>query len=522
MNFLSRFAPSRLAPVVAATLLFGAPLTQAQSLSTLMFFNATSPGGGIALGSDGKLYGFGNTSQAVYNVGADAGLIYRVATDASTVETVYQYGQAYDASNRKIYEGATPVGEPLLASNGSFYGMTAYREVVSAGGYAAGSGGATLFRYGAGGYTRLRELAVSTGITADGHPKNTEGVVDTRAPNAGLIQGLDGFLYGVTNRGGPNGTGVVFKISTDGATFQVVHSFAATDKDANGASIANSDGAPQFINADGLYPQARLLQASNGDLYGVTLAGGANGTGVIFALAPDGANFRVLHHFDVSPPTITDTADPNYGKPKTNATGAYPSSGLVEANGLLYGTAYTMGPSGLGVVFSVTPDGLGAINVVRAFTGSDSTSATIGAYPSGQLLLASDGNLVGVTNAGGASSAGTLYKLSLDGATHSVLVEFGATDLIKQFGPVSSNQGVTPGFGVIQAPDGSYYGITTSGGPYNQGTVFKYGAAVTQQPQGTPVQYDGGGAIDAWLLFAMLSMLATLAMRRYLRPANQP
>jgi uncharacterized repeat protein (TIGR03803 family) len=84
------------------------------------------------------------------------------------------------------------------------------------------------------------------------------GCADGGYPLAGLVQATNGDLYGTTSKGGancaPDGCGTIFKISP-GGTLTTLHSF---------------DG------ADGAYPLAGLVQATNGDLYGTTEVGGAN------------------------------------------------------------------------------------------------------------------------------------------------------------------------------------------------------------------------------------------------------
>ena len=73
----------------------------------------------------------------------------------------------------------------------------------------------------------------------------------------------------------------------------------------------------------GYYPYARLVQGTDGALYGTALYGGTNGAGTVFKLNPDGSGFTVLKSFDYS------------------TTGAYPFAGVVQGtDGALYGTAY--------------------------------------------------------------------------------------------------------------------------------------------------------------------------------------
>ncbi len=91
--------------------------------------------------------------------------------------------------------------------------------------------------------TVLHSFALST---TDGH---------SPTPYGGLVQAKDGYLYGMTNNGGANNnSGTVFKISTSG-TETLLYSFAATATDA-------------------AFPWSGLIQATDGNLSGMTVSGG--------------------------------------------------------------------------------------------------------------------------------------------------------------------------------------------------------------------------------------------------------
>src|ERR1022692_3753285 len=87
---------------------------------------------------------------------------------------------------------------------------------------------------------------------------------DGAGPQAGLVQATNGDLYGTTYGGGTNSAGTIFKI-TPGGTLTTLYSFC-----------------PPTNCTDGYGPQAGLVQAANGDLYGTTSGGGANKYGKVF------------------------------------------------------------------------------------------------------------------------------------------------------------------------------------------------------------------------------------------------
>jgi uncharacterized repeat protein (TIGR03803 family) len=133
------------------------------------------------------------------------------------------------------------------------------------------------------------------------------------------------------------------------------------------------------------------------------------------------------------------------------------------------GQIYTNAVITVGTVLSVGPSSL-QDSVLYSFTGSIGQPGINGVNPSAGLILGSDGYLYGTTGliggdgGGGAYQRGTIFRLRPAGGVESVLYSFGAGGASDGTGPTSS---------LIQDSDGNFYGTTTSGGAYNQGTVFK-------------------------------------------------
>src|ERR1700675_2560578 len=94
---------------------------------------------------------------------------------------------------------------------------------------------------------------------------------DGAEPLSSLIEGADGNFYGTTYGGGTNGEGTVFKITPTGS-LATLYSFCS-----------------QASCADGELPYAGLVQGSDGNFYGTTLEGGANGGGTVFKITPAGS-----------------------------------------------------------------------------------------------------------------------------------------------------------------------------------------------------------------------------------------
>src|SRR5437867_1394120 len=185
------------------------------------------------------------------------------------------------------------------------------------------------------------------------------------SPVSPLVQAGDGYFYGMTAGGGSlNDGGTVFRMDAAG-TLTTLHYFTCS-------------------STEGCQPQAGLIQASDGNFYGTTSAGGAAGGGTVFNMDGSGA-LATLHSFVCG----TD--------------GCRPFAGLIQAgDGTFYGTTLrggtAPGPSGGdGTVFKM--DAAGTITRLHSF-GCESTLAD-GFQPRAVLILASDGFLSGTTGAGG-------------------------------------------------------------------------------------------------------------------------
>src|SRR2546422_110191 len=112
---------------------------------------------------------------------------------------------------------------------------------------------------------------------------------DAAVPFCHLIEGTDGAMYGTTVAGGISNSGAVFsEITTRGTLFKL-------DEDGNNYTVLHT-----FIGSptDGQQIQSKLLQGTDGALYGTTSDGGsANYRGAIFKINKDGSGYSVLRSF---------------------------------------------------------------------------------------------------------------------------------------------------------------------------------------------------------------------------------
>jgi uncharacterized repeat protein (TIGR03803 family) len=245
-------------------------------------------------------------------------------------------------------------------------------------------------------------------------------------PGSRLIQGADGSLYGVTARGGINrgcqgggwGCGTIFKITTSGA-LTILHVFTETD---------------------GSVPVGPLIQAADGNFYGTTNGGGLHRQGTIFEMAPDGT-LTTFHNFNL-------------------AGGSSPAGGLLQApNTNFYGTTRNGGAHLAGTVFTITSSGV--LTTLYSFCAK--TNCADGSSPVGTLVLATDGNFYGITDAGGINKFGTVFKIT-PGGTLTTLYSFCSK--------LNCSDGASPNPNLVQGKDGNFYGTTYQGGA-NFGTIFK-------------------------------------------------
>jgi len=357
-------------------------VTSANTLSAAFSFDAPdgkTPQSSLLQASDGKLYGM--TSDGGEN---SKGVIFLYDPATSTYTTL---------ENFDGLDGASPSGNLIQASNGKLYGMTTY---------GGSSDNGVIFSYdpAASAYTKLKEFNGPNGTN----------------PYSTLIQASDGKLYGMTNNGGENGKGVIFSYDPVSATYKKLIDF---------------DG------LDGASPYGSLIQASNGNLYGMTSGGGENDAGVIFSYDPVTTSYTKLKDFD-------------------GINGTYPNGDLLQASdGKLYGMTVYGGSSNNGVIFSYDPVSA-TCTKLKDFDGLN------GASPFGNVIQASDRKLYGMTNRGGENDAGVIFSYDPVTSSYTKLKDF------------DSRNGASPDGSLIQASDSNLYGMTYAGGTINCGVIFLY------------------------------------------------
>jgi len=329
-------------------------------------FDGENPNAGLTLGDDGNLYG---TTTAA---GDAHGTVYRM-TPQGELTDVYKF----------CSQGYCPVGDDpsaplILGSDRNFYGTTVYGGDIN-NCFEMGCG--TVFRMSPKGNRKtVHEFEPGEGFAALG----------------GVIEGIDGSLYGTTVGGGNTpcpdngGCGTVFKISPSG-DYATTYNFCAEESCPDGAN-----------------PMAGLLQTSDGTLYGTTEGGGLNyclhGCGTIFSITTDGT-LATLHSFD-------------------GFDGELPMAPLIQASdGNFYSTTFAGGAFGSGSIFRFHPAD-GTVETVYDFCGlgktrmgpqnRPGTECDDGDGPRTGLVQATNGVLYGTTTGGGTNGLGIVFALNLN------------------------------------------------------------------------------------------------------------
>jgi uncharacterized repeat protein (TIGR03803 family) len=315
-----------------------------------------NPYGGVTLDSAGSLYGttVAGGSGGICT-GDGCGVVYKLTPSGGgwTESVLYSFTGGDD--------GFGPGGGVILDKAGSLYGTTPDGGAFSAG--------------------VVYQLSFSSGQWHQKLIHAFTGRDDGAVGSLGLLL-LDssGNLYGVTELGGKNSAGIVYKLAPGmGGTW-------------NFTTLYAFKGQP-----DAAFPYGGLIADSSGGLYGTTYFGGTYGAGAVFqvrpAPTPTGWNEFVLYSF------------------KGDTDGSNPTSTLVfDAARNLYGTTSTGGnPScDCGTVFRLRPTGVigWQESILYRFGTSDGFSPNYGLTPDGM------GNYFGDTPAGGTQGQGVVFEIT--------------------------------------------------------------------------------------------------------------
>ena len=357
--------------------------------------------------------------------------------------------------------GANPTSELMQASDGNFYGTTMYGGSgkcpnTSQGGYA-----------GCGTIYRMTPAGVVTTLYSFPYNTTTGSAPNGAYPNAGLIQGKDGYLYGVAQQGGGGaycnglGCGTVFRLSLAGV-FKRLHLFCG------GYSPT------ECPTVEGGRPSGHLVQAANGLLYGTTNQGGIENNGTVFSMTLNGG-LHTLHFFQQD----------------SSTDGSSPSAPLVVGpdGRTLYGTTTFGGDNGGGTVFSVNGN---TLTVLHSFDATSNSNAGASNEPLAALIFGTNGQLYGT---GAGANGGTLYSLAGNGSGFAVHYTFNGS------GAFGGNSTVTA---LVLGSDGSIYGTEQEGSLTcncgSNGAIYKFNPKTSVLEGVAAFTTDTGGQSDGTLI----------------------
>ncbi len=301
------------------------------------------PWGGVIFGPDGALYG--TTNGGPFQGGGTVFSLRPPVTICRSVLCPWTETVLYGVGQ---FGGIEPAyGQIAFDSAGNIYGTTAFG--------------------GAEGYGDVYELS-RAGNGWTGTQLYSFGDPDAQFPGHNVVLDSAGNLYGTTDEGGSDAEGTVFQLVRSGSGWS--------------ENILANLG----LGVGG-YGATGLIMDAAGNLYGGTL-GAENTAASVFELSRSGNGWQltVLHSF---------------------ASGlACWGSLVMDSNGNLYGTTYSLGAHGLGNIFKLSPSGNG-----WTYTDLyDFSNNGDGENPTGDLSIDANGNLYG-TNLG-ENGNGVVWKLT--------------------------------------------------------------------------------------------------------------
>jgi len=435
-----------------------------------------SPEGSLIQASNGKLYGNTQTGGAtgngvLFEFDPTSGIIlrkydYTFATGYNAVGklvesqsgkllgiarsgggmgggVIYEFDLLSNIYIPKIEFGSTDGGNSsaglALHSNGKYYGLTAY-------GGSEKVGVIFEYQYSSNSYKKLLDF---------------NAIANGGGPRGKLVQALNGKLYGMTPVGGKFGFGVIFEFDMPTEQFKKKIDFDGLNGQApNGGFILASNGklygltraaqsyygtlieynpdtnhveVKHFFDGQrtGAGPNANLIQAESGKLYGMTRQGGVYNRGVIFEYNLQSNLLEKLYDFN--------PAD----------EGNSPMASLAELNGILYGTTIGGGTNNLGIIFSFNP-------VSKNYQKLHDFDLNTGFYPTSTLTLY-NGKFYGTT-----FNNPRLFEFNPSNNQVNNKLEYNGTN------------GIEFGGDLFLAPNGKLYGTSQGGGTNGLGTLFEY------------------------------------------------
>ena len=414
----SSFTMLAKATLATAGVLLLSCLAPAQTFTVLHNFtgghDGAYPMAGLTVDRAGNLYGTaqfgGNTGVNCRSYYLGCGTVFELVHKSSgwLFTPIYSFRGGTD--------GTQPAARVIFGPDGTLYGTTS-----QGGGYTCGYGGTCGTVFNLMPQVRACKAALCTWNETILH-RFTGPPEDGQEPySADLVFDHSGNLYGTTVNGGPEGWGIVYKLTPSGGSWSesLLHYF---------------NGGPPDCGQ----PVAGVVFDHLGDLYGTAAYGGSNDYGCVYELRQAGGAWQenVLYNFQGASygggpvvGVVFDDVGNLYGAISFNpslvyelsASGGYwslntiwsfsgqqgPMASLVLSGGNIYGTAVEYA-DGNGSVFELTPGSAGqwSYRSLHDFSGWD------GQYPYSNVTFDSQGNIYGTTSQGGLYGYGVVWEIT--------------------------------------------------------------------------------------------------------------
>jgi uncharacterized repeat protein (TIGR03803 family) len=417
---------------------FDPSLNTFTKLHDFTFVSGIEPDGGLVEQTIGELYGV--TFRGGVN---DKGVIFKFTIAGNSYQNIFNFN---------TLNGENPRGTLTKTPNGYLIGLTTNGGLNS-------KGVVFGYRVSSSTFTKHADLSATSG-------GNPEGSL--------LFNPLTDKCYGLTAQDGANNQGTLIQIDTSGASFLKLYDFVQLTGGhpkgnltlgAGNKLVGNTyDGGPAnygsvfTINTNGTNYSSTgiydffgvganpfgglLFSSSQNKYYGLTSNGGNTSNGMLVSVD--------ITNFDLSAVLSFNDA---------GIDGGFPIGGITKGNnGRVYGTSSKGGANGFGTAYQLDANGNSFVKVAE-FNGST------GSDPRGELVETNAGKFIGMSYDGGSFNFGCIYEID-------ATLPFPSTPIQKL--AFSSGLGTYPKGGIIKANNGKYYGLTSTGGVNNNGVLFEY------------------------------------------------
>jgi uncharacterized repeat protein (TIGR03803 family) len=366
--------------------------------------NGYRPLGPLVIDGQGNLYGTtyygGNDFSPNVNNHFGWGTLFKYSS-AGLFSLLYEFNGP---------DGANPIGREILDSQGNLWGTT-WQGGIGWNPTLGGFGLGTVFKINSSSGTLTNPVLFQM--------SNGGGNI-----SGGMASDGQGNFYGTTYEGGANGFGTIFRYNSVSGQLTTLFTFNR--------------------NPNGSLPSANVTLDGKGNLYGTTYQGGSHSSASNFCCG-------TVWKYSLSSGVLTTLV--NFDGDTVPADGYAPMGGItLDSNGNLYGTTIYGGANGDGIVYEYSSAGI--LSTLATFSGPN------GSNPEGDLVFDGAGNLFGTTNQGGSSGYGTVYKLTPNSGGGC-----GVTVSSLTFNPTTiSNGGTSTGTVTLSGPapsGGSVVGLTS-------------------------------------------------------------